>query len=69
LYSAFNTRRLFKLGNTDAFALGETLYEDPAVVNVLLKFLKEFVQNKGQRIYFEQSSANGILLYLREGSG
>ena len=47
--------------------VAETLYEDPAVVNVLLKFLKEFVQNKGQRIYFEQSSANGILLF-REAS-
>ena len=48
--------------------VAETLYEDPVVVNVLLKFLKEFVQNKGQRIYFEQSSANGILLFRETSS-
>eukprot|EP00605_Chrysophyceae_sp_TOSAG23-4_P002609 GSChrysophyteH1.ASY1.ANO1.2881.1 assembled CDS len=41
----------------------QTLYDDPNVINTLLKFMKEFVQNRGQRIYFEQSSANGILLF------
>lgn len=41
----------------------ECWYADPVVMTALLKFLQEFVFNKGQRIYFEQSSANGILLF------
>ena len=36
---------------------------DPVVMTALLKFMQEFVQNKGQRVMFEQSSANGILLF------
>jgi exportin-7 len=37
--------------------------DDPAVMTALMKFMLEFVHNKGQRIHFEQSSANGILLF------
>lgn len=35
----------------------------PAVTNVLLKFYAEFVLNKSQRIVFDSSSPNGILLF------
>lgn len=43
--------------------IAEIWYDDPVVMTALLKFLQEFVQNKSQRIAFEQSSANGILLF------
>ena len=33
------------------------------LIHLLLFHCKEFVFNKGQRIFFEQSSANGILLF------
>lgn len=35
----------------------------PDVTNVLLKFYAEFVYNKSQRIVFDSSSPNGILLF------
>lgn len=38
-------------------------YNDPQVMTALLKFLMEFVYNKGARVAFDQSSANGILLF------
>ena len=41
----------------DAFA------EDPRVTTPLLKFVAEFVLNKTQRLTFEPSSVNGILLF------
>ena len=41
----------------------ECYYDDPVVVTAIFKFLQEFVYNKGQRILFDQSSANGILLF------
>ncbi|MAD56215.1 MAG: hypothetical protein CL974_01570 [Euryarchaeota archaeon] len=43
--------------------VAEEWSHDPTVTTALLKFLQEFVHNKGQRIIFEQSSANGILLF------
>lgn len=36
---------------------------DPTVMTACLKFLQDFVHNKNQRIVFDQSSANGILLF------
>merc|ERR1711920_541226 len=42
-------------------------WEDPEVTTPLLKFMSEFVYNKAQRITFDQSSPNGILLF-REAS-
>ena len=47
--------------------IAEAWHDEPQVMTALLKFLNEFVHNKGQRIIFEQSSANGILLF-REAS-
>ena len=47
--------------------VAETLCDDETVMTALLKFMQEFVYNKGQRIAFDQSSANGILLF-REAS-
>lgn len=41
----------------------ETWADKPAVSNAILKFLAEFVLNKTQRLSFESSSANGILLF------
>jgi len=41
--------------------------DDPEVTTLLLKFMNEFVHNKAQRIAFDQSSPNGILLF-REAS-
>jgi len=41
--------------------------DDPEVTTPLLKFMAEFVYNKAQRITFDQSSPNGILLF-REAS-
>jgi hypothetical protein len=37
--------------------------DSPDVGTALLKFLQEFVQNKAQRLVFDQSSPNGILLF------
>jgi len=42
-------------------------WDDPEVTTPLLKFMAEFVHNKAQRISFDQSSPNGILLF-REAS-
>merc|ERR1719329_503498 len=42
-------------------------WDDPEVTTPLLKFIAEFVHNKAQRISFDQSSPNGILLF-REAS-
>ncbi|XP_071724978.1 uncharacterized protein [Rutidosis leptorrhynchoides] len=38
-------------------------YDTPEVTTPLLKFMAEFVLNKAQRLTFESSSANGILLF------
>eukprot|EP01041_Mallomonas_annulata_P002473 gene2473-4803_t len=43
--------------------IAEVWYDDPTVITALLKFMQEFVHNKGQRVVFDQSSANGILLF------
>lgn len=40
---------------------------DPAVTTPVLKFFSELVQNRSQRLQFEVSSPNGILLF-REAS-
>lgn len=48
--------------------VAEEWADDPVVMTALMKFLLEFVHNKGQRIYFEQSSANGILLFRETSS-
>ncbi|XP_059653720.1 uncharacterized protein LOC132300582 isoform X1 [Cornus florida] len=37
--------------------------DTPAVTTPLLKFMAEFVQNKAQRLTFDSSSPNGILLF------
>ncbi|KAL8129299.1 hypothetical protein V2J09_018454 [Rumex salicifolius] len=37
--------------------------DTPEVTTPVLKFMSEFVQNKSQRIVFDPSSANGILLF------
>merc|ERR1719235_1306796 len=42
-------------------------WDDVQVTTPLLKFMAEFVYNKAQRISFDQSSPNGILLF-REAS-
>jgi exportin-7 len=41
----------------------EVWYDEPAVTTALLKFMEEFVYNKAQRVMFDQSSPNGILLF------
>ena len=41
----------------------EAFADDPAVTTPLLKFVAEFVLNKTQRLTFEPSSVNGILLF------
>jgi len=41
----------------------EVFAEDPEVTTPLLKFVAEFVLNKTQRLTFEPSSVNGILLF------
>ncbi|EQC37130.1 hypothetical protein SDRG_05357 [Saprolegnia diclina VS20] len=38
-------------------------YDTPSVMNALLKFLQELAYNKSQRVVFDQSSPNGILLF------
>ena len=35
----------------------------PALTTLILKFFAEFVQNRGQRLVFDCSSPNGILLF------
>lgn len=68
--SAYNKRTyslLFEGLYPSSFPLllrvAETWYDDPTVMTALLKFMQEFVANKGVRIHFENSSANGILLF------
>ena len=41
----------------------EAFADDPAVTTPLLKFVAEFALNKTQRLTFEPSSVNGILLF------
>lgn len=41
----------------------EAWSDTPAVTTPLLKFLVEFVSNKGQCMAFDTSSPNGILLF------
>ena len=41
----------------------ETYCDDPEVTTPLLKFMAEFVMNKSQRLTFDSSSPNGILLF------
>lgn len=43
-------------------------WDDPEVIVPLLKFTAEFVHNRSQRISFDQSSANGILLFKEVSS-
>jgi exportin-7 len=68
--SAYNRRTyalLFEALYPDVFPLliniATVNADDPIVMIALLKFLLEFVQNRTQRITFEQSSPNGILLF------
>ena len=68
--SAYNRRTynlLFEALYPASFPLfariAETWHDEPYVMTALLKFMQEFVQNKGQRITFEQASADGILLF------
>uniref|UniRef100_A0A7R9U4R6 Importin N-terminal domain-containing protein n=1 Tax=Pinguiococcus pyrenoidosus TaxID=172671 RepID=A0A7R9U4R6_9STRA len=46
----------------------ETWHDDPSVITSVLKFLCEFVQNKGQRLMFDNTSADGILLFRETSS-
>lgn len=41
----------------------EAYADVPAVTTPLLKFMGEFVFNKSQRLTFDSSSPNGILLF------
>jgi exportin-7 len=41
----------------------EAFADTPAVTTPLLKFVSEFVFNKSQRLTFDSSSPNGILLF------
>lgn len=68
--STFNKRTynlLFDSLYPDSFPLltriTNTWFDDPEVMTAVLKFIQEITSNKGQRIVFEQSSANGILLF------
>jgi exportin-7 len=45
----------------------ELWYHDPNVTTPVLKLVTELVQNKSQRLQFDVSSPNGILLF-REAS-
>jgi len=45
----------------------EIWYQDPQVTTPILKLFAELVQNRSQRLHFEVSSPNGILLF-REAS-
>ncbi|KAL3126957.1 17 (RAN binding) [Cryptosporidium hominis] len=46
----------------------DKLWEDSDVMNALLKFMAEFVDNKSQRINFDKASPNGILLFKEVSS-
>ena len=41
----------------------ELWYHDPAVTTPVLKLMAELVQNRSQRLQFDVSSPNGILLF------
>lgn len=41
----------------------EAWADEPEVTTVMLKFMAEFVLNKTQRLTFDSSSPNGILLF------
>ncbi|KAI8330307.1 armadillo-type protein [Chlamydoabsidia padenii] len=41
----------------------ESWVQDPSVANTLLKFMAEFVHNKNQRLNFDVSSPNGVLMF------
>lgn len=45
----------------------EIWYHDPQLTTPILKLFAELVQNKSQRLQFDVSSPNGILLF-REAS-
>lgn len=47
----------------------EAFADTPAVTTPLLKFMSEFVFNKSQRLTFDSSSANGILLFREVRGG
>jgi exportin-7 len=73
--STYNKRTynlLFEILLPDLFPLmiriAETWYDDAVVMTALFKFMQEFVFNKNQRILFDQSSANGILLFRETSS-
>jgi len=73
--SAYNKRTytlLFEVLYPMAFPLfirvAEVYSDDPQVMTALFKFMQEFVQNRGQRIQFEQSSASGILMFRETSS-
>lgn len=68
--SAYNKRTynllfdaIFPLTSQLLVRIAQTWYDDAAVMAALFKFVQEFVSNKAQRICFDQSSANGILLF------
>jgi exportin-7 len=71
-YSKRTYNLLFECLYPASFSLllrvAETWYDDPTVMTALFKFMQEFVLNKGQRIFFENSSANGILLFRETSS-
>lgn len=46
----------------------EAFFDDPDVITSLLKFLQEFVNNKAQRVNFDNNSPNGILLFRETSS-
>eukprot|EP01086_Lenisia_limosa_P008919 TRINITY_DN3153_c0_g1_i2.p1 TRINITY_DN3153_c0_g1~~TRINITY_DN3153_c0_g1_i2.p1 ORF type:complete len:565 (-),score=144.04 TRINITY_DN3153_c0_g1_i2:121-1815(-) len=41
----------------------ELWFDCPELINIVLKFWSEFVQNRNQRLTFDSSSANGLLLF------
>jgi len=43
--------------------VADAWYDQPDVIISLLRFMQEFCHNKANRVNFDQSSANGILLY------
>jgi len=48
--------------------IAELWYDTNEVTTSLLKFMKEFVHNKANRVNFDQSSPNGILLFRNTSS-
>ena len=48
--------------------IAELWFDTPEVTTSLLKFLNEFVHNKANRVSFDQSSPNGILLFRNTSS-